>query len=98
MLSVDMMTDSLFANGNDGFGFDGFVSRAAFGIKEAEQFLQRVDIRGASQERALARYRDQFLVLELVQMMRQVRCRQSQFFLYFSDDHAVGMGGKQELH
>jgi hypothetical protein len=64
-----MMTDSLFADGDDGFGFDGFVSRAAFGIEEAEQFLQGVDIGGASQERALARHGDQFLVLELVQVM-----------------------------
>src|ERR1019366_3244331 len=31
-------------------------------------------------------------------MMRQVRCRNAQLFLDLSHHHAVGVGGKQELH
>jgi hypothetical protein len=30
---------SLFAEADDGLGFDGFVARATFGVEETEQLL-----------------------------------------------------------
>src|ERR1035437_2683369 len=98
MLSIGMMTYSLFFDGNDGFRLHGLVPGAAFGIEEAEEFLQRSGVGGASQKGACPCHRDEFLVLELVEMVREVGRRNPQFFQDLSDHHPVGMGGKQKLH
>src|SRR5208282_2256836 len=57
------------------FGFDRLVARAAFGEEEGQDVLQRMGVRGVTQEGAFAAHLHQVLVLELFEMMGERRGR-----------------------
>ncbi len=77
---------------------DGFISRAAFGVKKLEDLLQRFGVCGVAQKSALAIHEDKIFGTELVQVMGEGGVRDVEFGLNFADDQAFGMGGKQQLH
>jgi hypothetical protein len=68
---ISIIARFLFAKGDDCFRLDRFVAGAALGVKKAEQFLQRFRVGGVPEKGAVAAHRDQFLILELFQMMRK---------------------------
>jgi len=74
---------------------DGFISGATLGVEEPEQFLQNGRVGGVAEKRALPLYFNQFFVLELFQVVRQRGRRNLEFALDLTDNHSVGMRGKQ---
>ena len=76
-------------------GFDGLVARAALGVQETEQFLQNGGVGGVPQKGAFAAYRDQILILELFQVVRQRGGRNVQFALDLANHHAIRMRGQK---
>src|SRR5271157_5334645 len=97
LISVLMM-NLLFAQHNDLFRFDCLVAGAALGIKETEQFLQRLSIGGVPQEGAVAADLHQAFILELVEMMGECRAGDLQFAADVAHHHSVGMRRQQQLH
>ena len=68
--------------------FDGFISRATLGIKKAKQFLKNCGIGRVPQERAFTAHSDEFLVLELFEVVRQRGRRNFEFALDLADNHS----------
>src|SRR5215472_842046 len=93
-----VITFLLSADLNYLFRFDSFVSGAALVEEEAEQFLQRAGVGCVPEKRALTADRDQVLVLQLVEMMRQCGAGNLQLAADIADHHTFRVSGKQQAH
>jgi hypothetical protein len=88
----------LLAKLNDLFGFDGLVTRAAFGVQELKQFLECSSVGGVAQERAFSPNANEVLGPEFVEMMRQRGMRNAQLLLDLTNDKTVWVRGEEQLH
>jgi hypothetical protein len=87
-----------FAELHKRFRLYGFVAGAAFGVEEAEQFLERGGIGGAAEEGAFAGDTHQFLVLQFVEVVGEVGGGDSELVLNLADHHSIRVRGEQQLH
>lgn len=78
--------------------FDRSIAGTAFRVQKLEDFPKRLGVRGVAQECAFAAHLHQVLIPQLVEVVGQGRVRDIEFFLDFSDDQTVGMGGEEQLH
>src|SRR5579862_3213057 len=74
---------------------DRLVSSTALGVEEPEQLLQHRSIGAVTQEGALAAHRDEILILELLQVMRQSGGCNAQFVLNFANHHPIRVRGEE---
>jgi Haem-binding domain len=74
------------------------ISRTAFGVKEGQQFLQRLRVGRIPKKLTVSPYRHQAFVLQLFQVVRQRGGGHAQFFLNVAYYQSAGMGSQQQTH
>jgi hypothetical protein len=98
LISVGVIVSSLaFAEIQDFVWLDGLCPSATFGKKKRQQFLKGVRVNRVPQETPFSLDRDDALVLELFEMMREVRCADAEFRLDLASDHPVRVRRQKKL-
>jgi len=92
-----MMAPSLSAKLNDLVRFDGLRSGATFREEKRQQVLKCVGVRRVPEETALSFHGDHAFVLQLVQVVREVRRTDSKFRLNLASDHTFRVSGQKKL-
>src|SRR5687767_8808509 len=66
-----LMVFPSFTEGGDSVRLDRLVPCATLGVQEPKQLLERFDVGAITDERLFALGRDEFVVLELLEVVRQ---------------------------
>jgi len=74
------------------------IARAAFGVEEAEEILEGVNIGAIPEVGSFATHGDEVFVFELVEVVRERGIGDVDFGLNIADDQAFGFRGHEQLH